>query len=79
MAKVIERERCKGCGFKVRSAGHEKGPHHLPPGPRTKTGKAIHKAGQFRPAEQHKTAKKSAGHGFDFKAVKRGGIPGARY
>ena len=75
MAKVIERERCKACGFKVRSAGHEKGPHHLPPGPRAKSGKAIHKYGPMRPATRGSTKPASAGRGYDFDAVKRGGLP----
>ena len=71
----VKRERCKGCGFKVRSPGHEQGPHHNPVAIRTKGGKPIHKYGPMHPTDRPKTKPVSAGRGFDFDAVKRGGLP----
>lgn len=71
----VKRERCKGCGFKVRSAGHEQGPHHKPVVIAAKGGKAIHKRTAARSTSQPLTPPKSKGRGFDFDAVKRGGLP----
>ena len=71
----VKRERCKECGFKVRSPGHEKGPHHKPVVIAAKGGKAIHKRTATRSIDRPKTPKKSAGRGYDFALVKRGGMP----
>ena len=67
--------RCKDCGFKIRSPGHEKGPHHSPVAMRTKGGKPIHKYGLARPTARGSTKPASAGRGHDFTAIKRGGTP----
>ena len=77
---MAERERCKECGYKVRSSGHEKGPHHSGLGVPDKAGKRPHrhKIGRTwfdRRGAGARTPGKDKGRGYDFDAVKRGGLP----
>ena len=67
--------RCSECGYRLRGAGHAEGPHHRPVAIRAKGGKPIHKSGPMRPKGQPLTQAKDKGRGFDFDAVKRGGLP----
>ena len=67
--------RCPECGYRLRSAGHAAGPHHRPPTARSKGGRPTHKYAQSRPTSRPATPAKDKGRGFDFDAVKRGGLP----
>ena len=64
----VKRERCKQCGYSIRSAGHERGPQHT----LAKVGKKI--VARPRRYTPKLTPKASAGRGFDFDAIKRGGV-----
>lgn len=61
--------RCKDCGYRVRSEGHDQGAHH-------KGGRVGEKVmARKRQPQVALTPKKSAGRGYDFTAVKQGGLP----
>lgn len=66
-------ERCKNCGFRVRSKGHDQGPNH-----KGQTAKARGQTVRLGPRniERPKTPKKDKHPGFDFAAIKIGGRPG---
>jgi len=67
---TVASKRCSKCGFRVRSADHNKGDNHL--GRIIKIGgKAISLGPRKR--REVKTAPKSKGAGFDFSLVKTGG------
>jgi hypothetical protein len=69
MARVPQKQgRCKSCGFRLRGPGHEKGAHHTG----GRIGPKILAKGRHFVAKLTKPA--SAGQGFDFSAVKSGGV-----
>lgn len=69
MSRIPQKQgRCKSCGFRLRGPGHDKGAHHT--GGRIGP-KILAKGRRFvaRP-----TPPASKGQGFDFGAVKSGGV-----
>ena len=65
-------ERCKSCGFRIRSTDHHKGDPH--------TGKSVKMSGKAvrlgpRNTNRPNTPPKSQGAGFEFSKIKQGGRP----
>lgn len=68
--------RCKSCGHRVRGKSlesHEAGADHRHDTKRLITQSANR--AKRGPRAEVKTPPKSKGHGFDFSAIKRGGMP----